>query len=66
MRIAPLGHGKKSANPKNFLPSKRFEKFRKGCFSLPSFLLPPKEMRPGAWGRSAPNKAQTTKQEKKL
>jgi hypothetical protein len=39
VRIAPLGHGKKSANPKNILPSKRFEKFRKGVvfFAFVSF-----------------------------
>jgi hypothetical protein len=39
VRIAPLGHGKKNANSKYSLPSKRFEKFRKGVvfFAFVSF-----------------------------
>jgi hypothetical protein len=51
VRIAPLGHGKKIANPKNSLPSKRFEKFRKGVvfFAFVSFATKRNE----AWGLGA-------------
>ena len=51
----PLATVKKAPTQKTFCQASDSKSSVRGWFSLPSFLLPPKEMRPGAWGRSAPN-----------
>ena len=50
VRIAPLGHGKKSTNPKNILPSKRLEKFRKGVVFYPFVSFATKRNEAGGLG----------------
>jgi hypothetical protein len=64
-RIAPLGHGKKTANPKNFLPSKLFEKFRKGVvfFAFVSFAT--KRNEAGGLGAERPKHIEQNKQKYK-